>query len=348
MRSRRKIAVWLAVLFVSCFLAVPSLSVQAADGDYTYKVWLYSGTQGSIASSASAVTVMDENNRMVSRDMESVEGGVVVRGLEYGDRIVLSGRGISLNEDSKYYVQGFRESGKDNNTSSGNPSFVVTEDSDYVVAYGVLGSAVAYTVNYQDADGNALAASETYYGNVGDRPVVAFQYIEGYQPQAYNLTGTLSEDASRNVFTFVYTRTAETGTGTGTTTGTATGTGTTTGAGTGTGTEEGTGTGTDAGDGTAVEPETGAGTEQTDTLPQTGADDEGAENGGGNTQPEELVDLDDEEVPLAGTELSDQEETELTAAVVNDMPLAVKAGIAAAVILAAGMAGFLWYRKKGR
>ena len=78
-------------------------------------------------------------------------------------------------------------------------------DTDYVVGYGLLVDAVAYTVNYQDADGNALAPSRTYYGNVGDKPVVAYLYIDGYQPQAYNITGTLQSDSSKNVFTFVYT-----------------------------------------------------------------------------------------------------------------------------------------------
>ena len=37
-----------------------------------------------------------------------------------------------------------------------------------------------------------------------DRPVIAYQYIEGYQPQAYNLTKTLSKDPAENVFTFIY------------------------------------------------------------------------------------------------------------------------------------------------
>ena len=36
--------------------------------------------------------------------------------------------------------------------------------------------------------------------------VVAYQYIEGYQPQAYNLRRTLSEDPAANDFTFVYTQ----------------------------------------------------------------------------------------------------------------------------------------------
>ena len=106
---------------------------------------------------------------------------------------------------SKYYVRGIRESGKDNNTV-GLTSFSVTQDQDYVVAYGLLGNAVAYTIRYLDEDGNELAPSETYYGNVGDKPVVAYLYIDGYQPRYYNLTRTLGENAADNVFDFVYTR----------------------------------------------------------------------------------------------------------------------------------------------
>lgn len=33
--------------------------------------------------------------------------------------------------------------------------------------------------------------------------MVAYHYIEGYQPQAYNLTKTLSKNEAENVFTFV-------------------------------------------------------------------------------------------------------------------------------------------------
>ncbi len=35
--------------------------------------------------------------------------------------------------------------------------------------------------------------------------MVAYQYIEGWQPQAYNLGKTLVADASQNVFSFIYT-----------------------------------------------------------------------------------------------------------------------------------------------
>jgi hypothetical protein len=158
------------------------LSGLAVGSGYTYTVRFYSGQQGTFGGSE---VVTYEN-------------------LNYGDRVSFQQSSVTLKDGSKYYVKGIRESGKDNNTAVAT-SFVVTGDQDYVVAYGILGSAVAYTVQYQDANGATLAEPETYYGNVGDMPVIAYLYIEGYQPQAYNLTKTLSEDASENLFTFVYT-----------------------------------------------------------------------------------------------------------------------------------------------
>ena len=70
-----------------------------------------------------------------------------------------------------------------------------------MVAYGIQGDMVSYTVNYQDGGGNELAPSRTYYGAVGDKPVIAYQYIEGYRPDAYNLTKTLGKNEADNVFT---------------------------------------------------------------------------------------------------------------------------------------------------
>ena len=49
-----------------------------------------------------------------------------------------------------------------------------------------------------------MAESQTFYGNVGDKPVVAYRYIENYVPQALALTKTLSKNAAENVFTFTY------------------------------------------------------------------------------------------------------------------------------------------------
>ena len=49
-----------------------------------------------------------------------------------------------------------------------------------------------------------MLPSEVFYGNVGDKPVIACKYIEGYEPQASGLTKTLKENAAENVLTFIY------------------------------------------------------------------------------------------------------------------------------------------------
>lgn len=174
------------------------LAASAQEGEYTYTLRLYAGAQGSIDG--------DRICLMQGIVIPGSSGEVYeISGLHYGDQVTFNVQnGVTMDGNSKYYVRGIRQSGEDNSTV-GNLSFTVTGDQDYVVAYGIRGATVAYTVNYLDQAGNALAPSETYYGNVGDKPVVAYQYIEGYQPQAYNLGKTLTEDVSENVFSFIYT-----------------------------------------------------------------------------------------------------------------------------------------------
>ncbi len=164
---------------------------------YTYTVRIYAGQQGTIVSGNGKITGQGE--------------ALVFEGLSYNDRIDFHNNMVSLKDGSKYYIKGIRQSGKgteeisETGNSKRTASFTVTKDQDFVVAYGVLTEPVQYTIRYHNAAGQELAPSETYYGNVGDRPVIAYQYIEGYQPQAYNLTKTLSADPGENVFTFIYT-----------------------------------------------------------------------------------------------------------------------------------------------
>ena len=279
-----------------------------ADDEYTYTVTFYAGNQGTFADGA---------------------GKIVMSNLKYGAFVsfdVQKDGVVTLNNSDKYYVKGLRKSGRDNSETdeleASRYSVTVKGDADYVVAYGIKGNQVAYTVNYQDADGKELLASNTYYGNVGDKPVVAYQYVEGYTPQALALTKTLSENSAENVFTFRYTpigttvvtipgetttagtTTITTGTGTtGTgTTGTGTtGTGTT---GTGAGTTTETGTGTDAGTTTDTDAGT-AGTTETDTTTDTDAgidsnqDTQTIEEDQTPQGTQEIQDLDEDETPLS-------------------------------------------------
>lgn len=266
------------------------------EGPYGYQVTFYAGNQGTFADAA-GIQVLDEDQKLTTAGIHVRADGsaIQVDGLKAGYMVSfgnIQGGGIRLDENSPYYVRGLRESGYDNDEVS-RTSFKVTQDQDYVVAYGIKGEMVSYVINYEDASGRTLSPSRTFYGNVGDRPVVAFLYIDGYEPQAYNLTKTLSKNEADNIFTFVYSRVSGGG-GEGTTTvvegagGTTVvevpapeGTGAAGAAGAG-------GGGGGAGDaGAAVEdPDAGGVNVPDEQVPQ----DEG---------PEDLVDLDDEEVPLA-------------------------------------------------
>lgn len=182
MKSLKKL---ISVLFVLCLLSSLAVSAYAEEGgvyDYTvphpYQTRIYSGSIGSFAGGADYST-----GSSFSQDM------------------------IQLPEDSKYYVKGIREAGRNSDQIQGGSVSIDTDrDADYVVVYGMKGDQVQYTVNYVDENGAALIPSEVYYGGIGDVMVVAYQYIEGYQPQAYNLRRTLSADPAANDFTFVYTQ----------------------------------------------------------------------------------------------------------------------------------------------
>lgn len=189
------------IMVVSIF----SQSTNAKAFSYTYTVSFSAGGQGSING---GIQVRKASGNSSSISIESKGDKVVVNGLEYGDVISCDAQGnVSLNENSKYYVKGIRLSGRDNNTVA-QSAFLVSGDQDYVVAYGIPGELAEYTVNYVDANGNKLADSRTYYGNVGDEPVIAYLYIDGYIPSSYNQSGKLVSDASKNVFNFVYNRAA--------------------------------------------------------------------------------------------------------------------------------------------
>ena len=285
-----------------------------------------------------------------------------ITGLSLGSQVILDINSVKVTDD-KYYVKGFRLSGRDNEEALATPTIEVDGDVDYVVAYGIKGDMVAYTVNYQDANGKTLADSQTFYGNAGDKPVVAYKYIENYIPQALALTKTLSDNESENVFTFTYTpgetdRIVETTTTvttivpgpttTTTTTGT-TGTGTTGTGTTGTGTTGTTGTGTDtaangtnaannaAGDNTANGANTNAG--GTTDNQNNGQDADNQDNQTtdipDNQVPETLVDLDDEETPKSNIDAEDGS---------NTLPMV--GGAAVGILSVAALAALFVYLKK--
>lgn len=312
--------------------------------EYTYQVTFYSGNQGTF--NGTEGLSVDNHSSGSQYAVEENGDEITVSGLKQGDIVSfdVQAGAVQMADDSKYYLRGIRQSGRDNDTVQ-TSAFRVDGDAEYVLAYGIRGNQTGYTVNYQDAQGNELAPSRTYYGNVGDKPVVAYLYIEDYNPQTLALTRTLSENEAENVFTFVYTpvptevitepgdtitnTTTVTETVPGTTDeGTAAGTGTagTGTAGTGTGTAgtagEGAGAAGTAGEGTgAAGGGTGAaGTDETETGTAgtdgtaAGETDAAADEGTTDIQDEEvpqdnqdLTDLDEEEVPQSNININEEE-----------------------------------------
>lgn len=330
-------------------------SVEAFAQEYTYQVTFYSGNQGTFAG-ADGLSV-DNQASGSQYQIDRQDGTITVSGLKAGDIVSfdVQAGAVSMGEDSKYYVRGVRQSGRDNDTVQ-TSAFRVDGDGEYVVAYGIRGNQAAYTVNYQDADGNELAPSRTYYGNVGDKPVVAYLYVEGYTPQTLALTKTLSENEAENVFTFVYTPvptevvTVPGDTITNTTVETVPGTTTGT---TGTGTA---GTGA-AGTGTAGTGTTGTGTAGTGTA-GTGTDAAGAETAGtgaadaetdGTAGNEETTDIEDEQVPQEQQDLTDLDEEEVPQSNVSldkeevkkGLPLVAGVGIGVLAVVALGVAAVI-------
>ena len=297
-----------SLLTVSMTLGASTMSVMADDTTpYTYKVTLSAGNKGTI----------NGQNKIEKSD------------ISYGSKFSFDNTALYNIQvtDDRYYVKGIRLSGRDNASSKrlDAPAFIVTGDADYVVAYGIKGNMVAYTVNYQDASGKSLAESQTFYGNVGDKPVVAYRYVENYIPDALALTKTLSDNESENVFTFTYTpgatdRIVET-----TTTVTTTVPGTAT-PGTGTG-NVGTAGGTTGG--------TTDGTTTDNDSQDTTAKDKDTATSEDEQTPKSLVDLDDEDTPKGNIDAKDK---------TSKTPIA--AGIGIIVVAVAALAGLIVFLKK--
>lgn len=187
-----------SVLAVALMVSLSNGTALAAKENYYYTITFLAGNQG-VFVSTDGLSV-EGANAVVNQTADKI----VVTGLSAGDIVSFNAQAaVSLVETSKHYVQGVRLSGRDNDTVS-DSVFTVDSDKDYVVAYGIQGNMTSYTVNYQDASGSTIAPTETFYGNVGDKPVVAYKYIEGYMPRVLGFTKTLSENEAENVFTFVY------------------------------------------------------------------------------------------------------------------------------------------------
>ena len=313
------------LLIMALLLCMTVQTAVAAEGgnekEYTYTVTLSAGNQG---------TFNGTGGVHVIGGSAQISGGDAIRitGLRAGDVVVLDATAgmVDLKNGDKYYIKGVRESGRDNNTVA-DSAFTVTKDAEYVVAYGIQGDMVAYTVNYQDGGGNELAPSRTYYGAVGDKPVIAYQYIEGYRPDAYNLTKTLGKNEADNVFTFTYTQSIVQQPAAG-----------------GEGTEGGTDAGAPGTPGTPATPGTtagGAGTAGVGAAAAAGTVETPTAENTDEEVPQGTVDLDDEDTPKANIDASDSD------TVRNPSPVPIVLGIMVAVIALGALIGtYVYFKKK--
>lgn len=186
----------------------------------TYKVTLYAGNgefkdKETVIGGISGITLTEGGNFTYSPDKITISGLKASEEFSFSvsaqDIVnVKTAQDTTINgvtvKGEQYYVKGFVPSGQ--SEESGLPTLTVTNknicDVDYVIAYGIVGDQVSYTVKYQDKDGNALAKDDLFYGNVGEKPIVAYKRIAGYAPTVVAFTKTLSENVAENVFTFVY------------------------------------------------------------------------------------------------------------------------------------------------
>ena len=184
-------ALMLAVMMIMAGTVTVSATVT---GDpYEYTVTVYAGQQGHFENPKIG-SVSDGNKTLKIT-------------AKLGDRITIneSTTGFKL-DNGDYYMRGFRYTGHDNDEQMAVASFEVDQDVAYEAAYGLKGGMVKYTVHYLDENNNDLIKSEEFYGMVGDNPVVSFRYVEGYQPNAYNLTKKLTANEAENVFPFTYSK----------------------------------------------------------------------------------------------------------------------------------------------
>lgn len=333
MRYLKKIRMMLLALVLAALTMGQSQTAFAADEEYTYTVRLFAGNLGELTGDGLQI-------ESAGASVDSDKDQVVISGLRYGDTVRIIYQEAAASADERYYVRGVRRSGRDN-TEAEAPTFEVACDRDYVVAYAVSGDLVGYTVHYLDASGNPLMPSDTYYGNAGERQYVSSRYIDGYQPQALNLVKTLSANESENVFEFRYTPVPE---------GTTAPTAPTAPTETTTTTTTVTAPATPATPGTTA-PTTPAAPEEPDAEPDEGEEDQDEGIGGDAgvvvpdeevpqaDRPDQMQDLDDEEVPLAN--LGQNQNSR----VMGYLPVYIGIGAAAALALA-GTAVYLKKRRK--
>ena len=109
---------------------------------------------------------------------------------------------ILITANEEYFVKGLKESGKEQFSTN----YDVKRDQDYVVAYGIEGQKVQYTVKYRPWGGDTeLAPDAHFYAEVGDKPVTSYIYIDGYVNYR-RTTKELTKDPAENILYVYYTK----------------------------------------------------------------------------------------------------------------------------------------------
>ena len=168
------------------------LPVRAADDDYDYTVTIFGGLHGTVKS------VNPVNDQYI--DVQTADK--IVLKVPKGYRWNPNDFEVTVNDQKYFWGLEFQFAGKEDSPAF---DFEVDTDVDIVPIYRTAYNAVEYTVRYLHVGDNAeVYPQQTFYGNVGEKPVIAYKYKEGYIPTAYNETRTIDEDPSKNVFTFYY------------------------------------------------------------------------------------------------------------------------------------------------
>ena len=304
----------LAVVALAAATAMPSQAFATKSEPYDYTIRVFGGNEGTYDGQAIYKTTV-----------------------KAGEEFKLDSTLVAVSND-KYYAKGFREGGKD---ELAQEAFTVNKDMDFVVAYGVKGEMVSYTISFVEyGTGNALAndqgaTSVTYHGKQGDKPVVAYEYVPGYRPRYLNVTGTLGPEGSNN-WELEYIPLATTEVVETTTTTTAT-----EGGAAAAGTEGGAATGGAAAAGT----EGGAAAGGTEGGAATG----GTEGGAATATPPETEQIIDVDNPLAGgTEDNDKQgsATISTASDEGGIPIVPIAIVIAVVVVVIAILAVVLDRKK--
>lgn len=250
--------------------------------EYKYQITILAGLHGTLDGGQEIIVTVDpdSNPKWNPRDYE----------------------GLIKVTDERFYFKGFHQSGIEDLESGMAQN--IDKDMVFVAAYGLKGQTVAYTVEFVDEKEAPLGDPETRYGNVGDKPVVSYKYFENYEPIANNMTKVLTSNAAENVFRFTY-RPAEPIPGGGG--------GGTTGDGGYTFIDDGTevvylpGGGGGGGNAGGNAGGGNAGGNAAPAADNANAQDAAAAADAGNDGPAEIIDLDEQEVPLVNPDTPEPE-----------------------------------------